>query len=321
MDSVNFTNIDHDAWERCIDEPIFYDDLCLNYKNEEESMEFNEYANNLSTIIPIDTSELTENLITDKIESISLTNEFTKEYVDSNNFIQKLDSTVNSQAVEQDYLTVELQLNHYLDPNELVQRLEQLDSPSNNFTDQQDINTTIDLVDNSEQNINVDIENLTSILNEIRQANHMKKVSTKKLILQEPINVEKSQSLVLTKPATTLSKPFQSQRLDKVSDLEIVKQGKGFKIGYIDRQGTDQRVILTKRIEAASDLVQRGSHTRLASNERRILNQSFSSVLYTNGDNRLQEDTSFERSTNGIEVPSIGTNPKHFDEVCHMFNK
>ncbi|CAF4589355.1 unnamed protein product, partial [Rotaria magnacalcarata] len=80
--------------------------------------------------------------------------------------------------------------------------------------------------------------------------------------------------------------------IDKVSDLEIVKQGKGFKIGYIDRQGTDQRVILTKRIEAAPDIIQRDPQDRSFHGQRRYLNQTFSSVLHTNGSNHLEEDTS-----------------------------
>jgi hypothetical protein len=109
---------------------------------------------------------------------------------------------------------------------------------------------------------------------------------------------------------------YHTNRIDKVSDLEIVKQGKGFKIGYVDRQGTDQRVILTKRIEAGPDIMARDPHVRLPYKGRKILNQVYSSVLYTNGYNAIQEDKKFQRSSNDIEVPVIGTNPKHFDEVC-----
>ena len=108
---------------------------------------------------------------------------------------------------------------------------------------------------------------------------------------------------------------YPVQRLEKVSDLEIVKQGKGFKIGYIDRQGTDQRVILTKRIEAPPEMMQRDPQAGLAFKGRKILNQIYSSVLHTNGYHNFQEETKFQHSANDIEVPSIGTNPKHFDEV------
>ncbi|UJR26376.1 hypothetical protein I4U23_007709 [Adineta vaga] len=107
---------------------------------------------------------------------------------------------------------------------------------------------------------------------------------------------------------------FHSQRIDKVSDLEIVKQGKGFKIGYVDRQGTDQRVILTKHIEAGPDIMARDPHVRLPYKGRKLLSQVYSSLLYTNGYNAIQEDKKFERRSNDIEVPIIGTNPQHFDE-------
>jgi hypothetical protein len=109
---------------------------------------------------------------------------------------------------------------------------------------------------------------------------------------------------------------YQTHHIDKVSDLEIVKQGKGFKIGYIDRHGTDQRIILTKKIEAGPDIMERDPHIRLPYKGRKILNQIFSSVLYTNGYNTFQEDKKFEHLSDDIEVPIIGTNPKHFDEVC-----
>ncbi|CAF1631281.1 unnamed protein product, partial [Adineta ricciae] len=107
---------------------------------------------------------------------------------------------------------------------------------------------------------------------------------------------------------------YQSQRIDKVSDLEIVKHANGFKIGYVDRQGTDQRVILTKRIEAGPEILARDPHVRLPYKGRKMLSQVFSSLLYTNGYNTIQEDKKFERASNDIEVPSIGTNPQHFDE-------
>jgi hypothetical protein len=119
-------------------------------------------------------------------------------------------------------------------------------------------------------------------------------------------------------PAAMQSTLHQSQRIDKVSDLEIVKQGKGFKIGYVDRQGTDQRVILTKRIEAGPDIMARDPHVRLPYKGRKILNQLSSSVLYTNGHNSIQEDRKFQRLLDDIEVPIIGTNPQHFDEVSHL---
>ncbi|CAF2306884.1 unnamed protein product [Rotaria sp. Silwood2] len=110
------------------------------------------------------------------------------------------------------------------------------------------------------------------------------------------------------------SNRYQTHRIDKVSDLEIVKQGKGFKIGYVDRQGTDQRVILTKRIPAGPDIMARDPHVRLPYKGRKILNQVFSSILYTNGYNTIQEDKKFQHISDDIEVPIIGTNPQHFDE-------
>lgn len=113
---------------------------------------------------------------------------------------------------------------------------------------------------------------------------------------------------------------YETQRIDKVSDLEIIKQGKGFKIGYVDRQGTDQRVILTKRIQAGPDIMARDPRSRVPFKGRKILNQVFSSILYTNGHNTIQEDKRFRRTSDDIEVPSIGTNPEHFDEVCLVFN-
>ncbi|CAF0856701.1 unnamed protein product, partial [Didymodactylos carnosus] len=105
---------------------------------------------------------------------------------------------------------------------------------------------------------------------------------------------------------------FQTQRINKVCDLEIVKQGKGFKVGYVDREGTDQRVILTKRFDAGPDIMARKPN--IPYRGRKILNQVLSGVLHTNGISSLQEDTKYERLSDDIEVPTIGTNPKHFDE-------
>ena len=133
------------------------------------------------------------------------------------------------------------------------------------------------------------------------------KLSTPSPILSKP----KSDSI-----ATTQATRYVTQRIEKVSDLEIVKQGKGFKIGYVDRQGTDQRVILTKRIEAGPDIIARDPHIRLPYKGRKILNQFCSSVLHTNGYNTIQEDRKFQRHADQIEIPIIGTNPAHFDEVC-----
>ena len=75
-------------------------------------------------------------------------------------------------------------------------------------------------------------------------------------------------------------KHHQRQYTDKVSDLEIVKQGNGFRIGYIDRQGTEQRVILTKRIETTPDIVISDPHIRLPHKQRRILNKSYKCFKY-----------------------------------------
>ena len=132
----------------------------------------------------------------------------------------------------------------------------------------------------------------------------------------EQLEEKQEQEIIVLPQLITKS----SHRIDKVSDLEIVKQGKGFKIGYVDRQGTDQRIILTKRIEAGPDVMERDPHIRLPYKGRRILNQMFSSVLHTNGYNTLQEDKKFEHTANEMEVPIIGTNPKHFDEVCFKEN-
>jgi hypothetical protein len=159
-----------------------------------------------------------------------------------------------------------------------------------------------------EEPLNQNTEHLTSIINDIQRTNQFQK------LLRE--QESSKHSLSISKPSNNIPIRYQTQRIDKVSDLEIVKQGKGFKIGYIDRQGTDQRIILTKRIEGGADILERDPHIRLPYKGQRILNQIFSSVLYTNGYNSLQEDTKFQRITDDMEVPIIGTNPKHFDEVC-----
>ncbi|CAF0928389.1 unnamed protein product [Rotaria sordida] len=304
--SVNFSDIDHDAWERCIDEPIFYDDLCLDYKNEEELLSINQLSNNLITIVPLESLNHKETYVTDQIEpTISLINEHEEKNLDSDNFIENNDQNKQHEIIEQDYLLIEQQSNIYLDPNELVHRLEQLD-----LSNKQEIIPNLNFINNQQENFKSNIEHLTSIINDIHQINHTKITSMKKLVLHEPLNIEQQYS------STTTTKPirYQNHSIDKVSDLEIVKQGKGFKIGYIDRQGTDQRVILTKRIETGTDIKERDPHIRLPHKERRLLNQTFSSVLYTNGNNTIQEDKTFQHSANDIEVPTIGTNPKHFDE-------
>jgi hypothetical protein len=46
----------------------------------------------------------------------------------------------------------------------------------------------------------------------------------------------------------------------------------------------------------------------------------YSSVLYTNGYNTMLEDNKFQHTSDDIEVSIIGTNPKHFDEVCNKRN-
>ena len=143
----------------------------------------------------------------------------------------------------------------------------------------------------------VEIEQLQSIVHDIRQMNEQRLV-----IRDEHL------------PTVDRSRALQ-QRVDKVSDLEIVKQGNGFKIGYVDRQGTDQRVILTKRIEARPDVMKRDPHIRQPYKGRKMLNQTISSVLYTNGFQTIQEDDHFQHRAHDVEVPIIGTDPKHFDEV------
>ena len=110
------------------------------------------------------------------------------------------------------------------------------------------------------------------------------------------------------------------ERIAKVSDLEIVKQGKGFKIGYIDRQGTDQRVILTKHIEPRPEPDEHEAQEIIVPRQqRRSLNPTFTSVLHTNGYHRIEEDFKYQRTNDPIEVPMIGTNPKDFDEVRRKY--
>ncbi|CAF5182186.1 unnamed protein product, partial [Rotaria magnacalcarata] len=251
LKSLDFSSIDNDAWERCIDEPIFYDDLFLDYKNEQPSASLTQDSNNITSIIAIESVEHKQTYMIDQIEPISSINANNKENIDSTIFIQELDTIINQEHIEQDYITVEQQHNSYLDLNELVQRLEQLDSSSNISMDEREIKSSTDLIDHEEENSQFNIENLTSIINEIRKPRCITKISKKQLVIEEPVSIDIRQALLMSKPAVNLSKPAQTQCIDKVSDLEIVKQGKGFKIGYIDRQGTDQRVILTKRIEAA----------------------------------------------------------------------
>jgi hypothetical protein len=245
--SANFSEIDHEAWERAIDEPIINND-------EEEIILNDEYSNHLTSIIPIESNDLQETYLIDQIEPILLSNKNPQE-----NFIEQIDENLNHSTIEQDYITIETHIEPYFDPAELSHRLEQLD------------------------------------------------LSTK----EETIDLSK----FIPQPFRHPSLRYPTQRIDKVSDLEIVKQGKGFKIGYADRQGTEQRIILTKRIEAGPDIMERDPQIRVPYKGRRILNQIFSSVLYTNGYNTLEEDKRFEHSANEMEVPMIGTNPKHFDEV------
>lgn len=151
----------------------------------------------------------------------------------------------------------------------------------------------------------------SNLVHDLEQQLDMYKVQT-----PSPIQAKRTQEFSSTLQST---RP-QSHRIDKVSDLEIIKQGNGFKIGYTDRQGTDQRVILTKRIQAGPDIMARDPHVRLPYKGRKILNQLCSSVLHTNGHNTIQEDRKFQRVLDDLEVPIIGTNPKHFDEVCSGIN-
>ena len=157
-------------------------------------------------------------------------------------------------------------------------------------------------------------------------------LTTHKTISYSSTTPHSPPSLTMQRQISELSIPstrYQTQRIDKVSDLEIVKQGKGFKIGYTDRQGTDQRVILTKRIEAGPDIMGRNPSVRLPYKGRKILKQVYSAVLHTNGYSTIQEDEKFQHLSDDIEVPIIGTNPEHFDEVgilllfllCFLFDK
>ena len=143
-------------------------------------------------------------------------------------------------------------------------------------------------------------------------------LTTHKTISSSSTTSHSPPSLFMTRQISEPPLPstgYQTQRIDKVSDLEIMKQGKGFKIGYTDRHGTDQRVILTKRIEAGPDIMARNPSVRVSYKGRKILNQIYSAVLHTNGYNTIQEDKKFQHSSDDIEVPIIGTNPEHFDEV------
>lgn len=151
----------------------------------------------------------------------------------------------------------------------------------------------------------------SNLVQDLQQQLNLYKVPTPSSPVQPKRTTQESTS-------TLQSSRAHSQRIDKVSDLEIIKQGKGFKIGYVDRQGTDQRVILTKRIPAGPDVIARDPNVRLPYKGRKILNQLLSSVLYTNGHNMIQEDRKFQRILDDLEVPIIGTNPQHFDEVCYV---
>lgn len=305
---MNFSDIDHDAWERCIDEPMCYDALSLQYHNEQDLMSTNQYSNNFSAIIPVESFDSKTRYLMDEIEPISSFDALNQKHVDSNTFIEEIHQSANHQVINQDYLTIETQLDNYLDPNELTHRLEQLDLPNTNSNDEQN-ETNNSHYDNhhTEDTLKLNVENLTSIVNEIHRHSFM----NKRLL-------EQCQPVSLPKPANAQPMVYQNQRIDKVSDLEIVKQGNGFKIGYTDRHGTDQRVILTKKIEAGPDILQRDPNVRVPSKERRRLNQVFSSVLFTNGSHVLLEDKKFEHTADAIDVPTIGTNPKHFDEVRMM---
>ena len=248
---MKFAEIDHEAWERAIDEPILHND-------EEEVVLNDEYSTHFTTIVPIQSNDSQETYHIDQIEPILLDHQKF-----SGNFIEQIDTIDDRSAIEQDYIIKESHTETYFDPAELSHRLEQLD------------------------------------------------FSTKTSIIQAQKPIDHADQLHRYPPVR-----YPAQRIDKVSDLEIVKQGNGFKIGYVDRQGTEQRVILTKRIPADPDIMERNPQIRLPYKGRRILNQNFSSVLYTNGYNTLQEDHKFEHTADEMEVPIIGTNPKHFDEVC-----
>lgn len=238
---MNFSEIDYEAWKRAID--------------EQEEMIHNDQ---FSSIIPIEFSDDTQDIyLLDQIEPISLSNQISQEY-----FIEPISNDRHDPILRQDYLTIEPPTEVYLDPTDLSQRLEQLDS---SFKE--------DIIDPSE-----------------------------------------SISTPLPHPPVR----YSTHHVDKVSDLEIVKKGNNFKIGYVDRQGVEPRVILTKRITAGPDILERDPQVRLPYKGRRILNQIFSSVLYTNGYNHLQEDKNFEYLADEKEVPIIGTNPKHFDEVSRF---
>ncbi|CAF1255749.1 unnamed protein product [Adineta steineri] len=289
--SINFADIDNNVWEQSINnEPILSEDF-----------------NNLSSIIAVESFDCKSPHIIDEIEPILV---FHDNNHNTNSFVEQTDQTIIHPLIQEDYITIEQEFDINLDPNDLADRLGQLDHSANKtLVHQQEEIINIHIFDKNEQNSKFNIENLTTIVDEIHQINQIK-VSTEQLLLQQSLNNDSKQSLTAMKPPNHC----KIQRIDKVSDLEIMKQGKGFKIGYIDRQGTDQRVILTKRIEAGPDIMERDPHIRLPYKGRRLLNHLFSSVLFTNGYSSLQEDGKFQHSTESIEVPIIGTNPKHFDE-------
>ncbi|CAF1070612.1 unnamed protein product, partial [Adineta ricciae] len=285
--SMHFCDADNQIWEQSMNAPTLSD--------------------NLTSIIPIQSFDYEPTYVIDQIEPAASY----KENLDSTSFIQQTDQTVVHPLVQEDYITIDQEFDINLDADDLADRLAHLDHSANKtLVHQQEEVINIHIFDKAEPNPTCNIENLTSIVDEIRQLDRIKS-STEKLLSQQSIHPENKQPVSAMKPSTIHCKP---QRIDKVSDLEIMKQGKGFKIGYVDRQGTDQRVILTKRIEAGPDVMERDPHIRLPFKGQRLLNQIFSSVLFTNGYNALQEDEQFQHTNGGIEIPIIGTNPKHFDE-------
>ncbi|CAF0791943.1 unnamed protein product [Rotaria sp. Silwood1] len=474
----NFSDIDHDAWERSINEPIYSNDLSIKHNNNDEENLFTTYTDNLTSIVSIPSLEQSQLFTIDEIEPTIIVNES-----EENNFIEQTTTittatTININnnlinfSIHEDYIE-NMDNNQYenkstnstrtsissihdthLDPNELAYRLARLDSSNissppkktladelaelgereNHFENDSLDHTPPLEQESNEQNENLlsssslNIDQLTTIVNDIQKINQEKSISSlctiiedihaeknnqyltkivdyhhsppisnlqtiimelnqismKKLLsrpqrpthleldIEEDIqeydeqslspmiidnNIPISSNLIsnleqnlaeykikspspsppsppvisspppppLLPPSSSMtrrisdilpvhSNRYQTHRIDKVSDLEIVKQGKGFKIGYVDRQGTDQRVILTKRIQAGPDIMARDPHVRLPYKGRKILNQAFSSILYTNGYNTIQEDKKFERTSDDIEVPIIGTNPQHFDE-------
>lgn len=54
-------------------------------------------------------------------------------------------------------------------------------------------------------------------------------------------------------------------------------------------------------------------------NKTKMLNQTFTSVLHTDGLEQIQEDFHFQRQADSFQVPTIGSNPQFFEEVCTHF--